>query len=323
MTKQELEQLIEHIKEDDSRTFELTPRKIMEAFGYCKRTGNNLREVNRFLNANQVETTPDYADGWIDGKILLKHKRKATSKVENDPIRKLAILEAANLPPLTITNDATLQEATTRMLLNDYSQLPVMSNPRSVLGYISWKTIGSGLANGKNSPYAKDYVERDIQILSLDTPLLAAVKIVYENEFALVQRTDKTLCGIVTTADLSSQFLVATEPFLLLEQIENHIRKILDRKILVEDLQKFTKQDNPRTIESIDDLSFGEYLRVMQSESWDKLDLASDKTLLLKELEEIRLIRNDVMHFSPDGIDENQRRKLTLMASYLPKICQQ
>lgn len=58
--------------------------------------------------------------------------------------------------------------------------------------------------------------------------LLDAIKIIYQHDFAVVVQEDKTLCGIITTADISSQFLSITEPFILLEEIENQIRILFD-----------------------------------------------------------------------------------------------
>ncbi len=294
MTKQELDLMVSKIKEDDSATFMITPRMLFNALGCQRRTCNNLQCVGSFLTTNQLEVSPDYSEGWFDGEIILKHKKKATSKIEKDPVRKLAVLEAANRAPITINNDATLQEAVTIMMYNDYSQLPVITGGRNPIGYISWKTIGSGLTCGNMSTLVKDYVEKNFKILSLNTSLLSAVRIVYENDFIVVQKPDKTLCGIVTTADLSSQFLLATEPFLLLEQIENHIRKILDGKFLVEELNTFKNQDTSRTIECIDDLTFGEYLKLMQSEeNWEKLKLHSSRKLFYKTLK--KLGRSEMM----------------------------
>jgi len=322
MTKQELDLMVSQIKSDDTKIFSITPRSLLNALGCQKRTCNNLRYVNNFLSSNQLEVTPDFSDGWIDGEIILRHKKKATSKVEKDPIRKLAVLEAANKAPITINNDALLQEAMTTMIYYDYSQLPVTNGARNLQGFISWKTIGSASANGNKSSFVKDYVDKNIRSLSLDTPLLSAVEDVYKNDFIVVQKQDKTLCGIVTTADLSSQFLLTTEPFLLLEQIEKQIRTILNGKFLLEELAQFKNQDDKRTIECIDDLTFGEYLRLMQAtENWVKLKLSIDRVQFLQYLEEVRLIRNDVMHFSPDGIDDEQRKKLIRMADFLAKIC--
>lgn len=322
MTRQELDLMVSKIQEDDSATFKLTPRMLLNALGCQKRTINNLRIVDNFLSSNQLEVSPDYSDCWIDIEIILRHKKKATSKVEKDPIRKLAVLEAANHVPITINNDAPLEEAVTTMIYYDYSQLPVTTGIRNPIGFISWKTIGSAIANGNKSNSVKDYVDKNLKILPLDTALLSAVEVVYKHDFIVVQKSDKTLCGIVTTADLSSQFLSVTEPFLLLEQIEKHIRRILDGKFLVEELVQFNNLEENRNIECIDDLTFGDYLRLMQAkENWSKLKLCIDRNMFLKNLDEVRQIRNDVMHFSPEGIDDEQRSKLLRMAEFLAKIC--
>jgi CBS domain-containing protein len=322
MPEQELDLMVSKIQEDDSATFDITPRMLLNSLGCQKRTSNNVRIVDTFLSSHQLEVTPDYSNGWIDGKITLRHKKRATSKVGKDLIRKLAILEAANQVPITINNDATLQEAITKMIYYDYSQLPVTTGGRTPIGFISWKTIGSAIANGNESKLVKDYVNKNLKSLPLDTPLLSAVEVIYKDDFIVVHKPDKTLCGIVTTADLSSQFLLVTEPFLLIEQIEKHIRRILDGKFLVEELEKFITPEDKRRIESIDDLTFGEYLRLMQTEkNWAKLKLCIDRNQFLQNLEKVRVIRNDIMHFNPEGIDDEQRNELLRMAEFLAKIC--
>jgi len=72
----------------------------------------------------------------------------------------------------------------------------------------------------------------DFVILDYETPLLEAIATVIKKEFIIVQKQDKTVSGIVTIADISTQFLTVSEPFLLLEQIENHIRQIYRWEIL-------------------------------------------------------------------------------------------
>jgi len=322
MPEQELDLMVAKIQEDDSATFDITPRMLLNSLGCQKRTSNNNRIVDTYLSSHQLEVTPDYSNGWIDGKITLRHKKRATSKVGKDLIRKLAILEAANQIPTTINNDATLEEAKTMMIYYDYSQLPVTNGGKTAIGFISWKTIGSAIANGNESKLVKDYVNKNLRSLPLDTPLLSAVEVIYKDDFIVVHKPDKTLCGIVTTADLSSQFLLVTEPFLLIEQIEKHIRRILDGKFLVEELEKFIATEDKRGIESIDDLTFGEYLRLMQTEeNWAKLELCISRRQFLQNLEKVRIIRNDIMHFNPEGIDDEQRNELLRMADFLAKIC--
>ena len=318
MTKEKLDQLVEEIKQNDSEVRSITARELINALGCERRTSNNQWYVDKYLSDNLLEVEPYYMDVWIDATITIKHKKKATTKLGKDPIKRLAILEAANREPTTVNNDTTLQEATTIMMLNNFSQLPVLSGPRSLVGYISWETIGVALQNGITSGMVKDYISKEVKVLGPETPLLKAIRSVYKNDFVVVQKQDKTIAGIITTADISSQFLTITEPFLLLEQIENHIRQILDKKFLLEDLVKLCSYDVSRSINCIDDLNFGDYLRLMQDEkNWKKLKISIDKTIFLKRLEKIKEIRNDVMHFDPEGITESQYEELKNMSTFL------
>lgn len=312
---------MEIVKEvvENEKEFTMSPRELIGYFNCVKRTKGNNGRIDSYLEDNNIETSPDYKGGYMDGSIVLRHKEKATSKTESDPIQRINILPSANKPPITITRDAKLRDATTLMLMHNFGQLPVMSNPRTVAGFISWESIGSAVSNDVNSPDVKDYLIQDVTILQYDTPLLTAIETVIDNEFVLVQKNDKTLSGIVTLADISSQFIILTKPFLLLEQIENLIRLLLDRKFLIEDLQAFAREGV--TIESIDDLSFGEYILLIEKpDNWEKLKLKIDRASFIKQLNIIREIRNDIMHFDPEGITFEQKEDLKNMAKFLTDL---
>ena len=319
MVKEEFLEIVKEIKEND-KEFEITPRELLNYF-YCeKRTSGNVWFINRFLDENQLETEPNYVNGWIDGEIVLKHKKKATTKNGIDPIQRLKLLPSSNNEPISINKEAKLKEAITLMMMHNYSQLPVMNGSRNVLGYISWGTIGCALSNGLVSEDVKDYINTDLTRLKYEMPLLEAISIIIEKEFVLVEKNDKSIAGIVTIADISSQFLSVTEPFILLEQIENHIRQLLDKKFLIEDLKGFCK-NNEKDIEFIDDLTFGDYIFILSNpDNWDKLNLKLERTHFIKQLDKIRIIRNDVMHFDPEGITKEQRNDLNKMANFLMQL---
>lgn len=233
------------------------------------------------------------------------------------------VLEAATKPPTVIKRDAKLNEATTLMLLHKYSQLPVISNTlRDLCGYISWETIGSAITNGIKSDLVKDYMNPLVKTLSVDTPILKAINTVHKYEFVVVLSREREVCGIVTTTDISSQFLAITEPFVLLEQIENHIRLLLDDRFLLEDIHKICNPElEEREINGIDDLTFGQYIRLMENPAnWVKLDINCDQTLFIKKLHEVRNIRNDIMHFEPAGITSEQHDLLRQVSEFLNKI---
>ncbi len=321
MVSEQFKEIVKEIQ-DQEKEFEITPRELLSAFGCAKRTSGNLARIDRFLEENQLKTIPDYTDGWIDGCIVLKHKQKAKSKKRNDPIQRIKLLPAANREPVSISQEAILKEAVTLMMLNNYSQLPVMSGKRTVVGAITWETIGHGITNGSKSDKVKDYLKDEITLIDYEAPILGAVSKIIDNDFALIIKKDKTISGIVTIADISLQFINVTEPFLLLEQIENNIRQILDGKFLIADLRGFCKTgDTDRKIDFIDDLNFGDYVRIIENpDYWDKLELSIERKYFIKQLDKIREIRNDIMHFDPEGITFEQRIDLVKMSNFLMEI---
>jgi predicted transcriptional regulator len=312
--------LVEEIKKD-KKAREITPRELFNGLSCYRRTPGNCNYVDQFLNKHNLEVEPGYNDVWIDSTIKIRHKPLAKTKSPKDPIKKVQILKAASQLPKFIDNSANIEEAITTMQLYNYSQLPVTNNGlRGLCGYISWETIGIAIFNGIKSKIVKDYKSDDIEILNLQTPLLKAIRTIYEHDFAVVIKEDQSLCGIITTTDISSQFLSITEPFVLLEEIENQIRNLFDEHFLLEEI-KTVCLDSNKKIETIDDMTFGEYIKIMEiPENWDKLEIESDRRLFIQRLDEIRQIRNDIMHFEPAGITEEQYQKLQLTSRYLDKI---
>ena len=313
-------QKIEQIKKD-KKTQIITPRELLNSLGCYKRTAGNCLYVDNFLEQNQLEVSPNYTDTWIDGEIEIRHKKIAETKIPKDPIKRVRVLEAANRLPKYVDNNDSLKKAITLMQMNKYSQLPVTNKgERGIIGYISWETISEAWINGVKSDRVKDYVKDEIQKIKLDTPLLDAIKTIYEYDFAVVEGKDKSLQGIITTADISSEFLSNTKPFLLLEEIEKSIRVLLNGAFLLEDIKKICANAE-KDITSIDDLSFGDYKRIIENpELWDKLKINADKKLLTERLDKIRKIRNEIMHFAPDCIDKDSIVVLNDTSKYLATL---
>ena len=312
-------EIIKEIQENRDKEFEMSPRDFLSYFHCVKRTKGNNARIDDFLKSNDMETAPHYASVWIDGYIKLKHKARARSKFDTDPILRISILPSANKPPITINRDAKISDAITLMMMHNFSQLPVMSNPKSIAGLITWETIGIGITNGNDSKDVKDFLKTKVVTLELDTPLLEAIKTVIKEEIVIIQKRDKSISGIVTIADISSQFFSLTEPFLLLEKIENLMRILLDGKFLMEDLKGVCTEDDPA--EFIDDLTFGQYIRLIENENnFKKLNLNIERVPFIKQLDKIRLIRNDIMHFDPEGITEEQRDDLINMSNFLTAL---
>ena len=224
----------------------------------------------------------------------------------------IGMLPAANRPDeiVTITRDHTVREAVTLMIKHDYSQLPVAQNGQTRGYMVSWRSIGRARSRKEDCKFVRDCMEK-IRTVTQDAPLLDTVDRIVRNEVVLVIR-HKKIVGLVTTSDLSRQYHEYAEPFLLLQEIEERLRTIIDVKLSTDDLRQAGRGDDDEgDIDDASDLTFGGYVHLLQrSDNWGKLDLTIDQKIFVKLLDDVRMIRNDVMHFRVDSSEELLDEKL-------------
>ena len=238
-----------------------------------------------------------------------------------DPIYRIIRLAASTRKPLAVSPETRLEEAITHMLTNDFSQLPVMTRERDVKGIITWASIGSRLAMGKNLSVAREFMEQHHEIRS-DASLISAIGIIAEQQYVLVRGHDQKITGIVTASDLSLQFQQMAEPFLLLGEIENHLRQVISQRFTPTELKSAKDPtDAKREVTSVADLTYGEYKRLLENpERWGKLNITVDRKTCLEKFENVRRIRNEVMHFDPDGIPEKDLQAIREFARFLQRV---
>lgn len=256
------------------------------------------------------------------------------NQLENSPVEyvdyllQIKELPAANRSPISVTRDAELQEAITLMMINDYSQLPVMEGERTVHGYISWRTIGETLAFKHHCERVRDCMKNPAVILTEEEPLLKAVNIIASEDFVLVSNKEKRVIGLVTTSDITLHFHKLAEPFFLISQIESALRRIIDLHFSQEELKKVQtscdeQRIEKRTVQSAADLTFGEYSRLLGSEAnWQRFNnFQISRPIFIRYLDEVREIRNDTMHFRPNGVPDKKIELLRNMTEFLKQLC--
>ncbi len=225
-----------------------------------------------------------------------------------DPTFRIGSLPAANKALIAISNDAPLTKAITLMLQYDFSQLPVMQGVRDVKGVITWKSIGLRLAMGQKCTSVGDCRE-EIRIIDSNRTLFEAIPTIVEFGYTLVRnQQDRRITGIITASDLSLQFQALSEPFLLLREIELHIRRILGKKVTESDFQILEAAGpSNRKVSQIEELTLGQYIRLFQHpDVWTKLELSVDAAEFVQLLDQVREIRNEVMHFDRDPMTKDQ-----------------
>ncbi len=329
-----------------------TVRSFIGWFGAKGRGRNKVREIHEVLAELGLETQPDFDAVNIDSPIRFvpvsdrtaerdepaesARASGATSETSDvavsqapfvtgavaDPTHRMSRLASANKTPISVNPDSTLQEAVHLMMLHDFSQLPVMRNERDVKGIVSWHSIGFRKLAGHPSDVVRDYMDQHREIRA-DASLFEAIPLIVEHQYVLVRDAESKISGIVTTSDLSEQFRQLSEPFLLVGEIENHIRALIDGKFTGEELAaNRDPSDEEREIERVDELTLGAYQRLLENPShWERLGLtAMDRKGFVQQLDNVRQIRNRVMHFEPDGLEENDLEVLRRFTDLLRKL---
>jgi CBS domain-containing protein len=322
----------------------MTVREFLSWFGAYRRGYWIVRQIRDALQEAGLETEPDFESAYIDSPIqfaVLKPVPPAApvsggpavapplvaatgtiapSPAYADPTSRISKLAAANRPVVSVKPDSTLQEAVTLMLIKDFSQLPVMSTERVVKGVISWASIGSRLGLGKHGTVVCELMDEHHEI-SADASLFSAIPVIVQNQYVLVRGADQLITGIVTSSDLSLQFQQLSEPFLLLGEIENHIRRLIGDHFEVAELTAARDPSDDRPINGVADLTFGESIRLLENpDHWEKLNVAADRKTFTVELNGVREIRNDVMHFDPDPLSDSELDALRRFAQFLQRL---
>ena len=284
----------------------VTVRKILDWLEVSRRGSNVNWEIRRALEKAGLETQPDFEWAYIDGfvKFVAIGSKENSEAMSTTSRYRIDGLESANRKPMSVKPDSGLAEATTLMLTNDFSQVPVMTTEREVKGAISWRSIGSRLSLGGKCKVVRDCMD-PAQIIGAESSLFEAIKIIADHDYVLVQAQDRTICGIVTASDLSQQFRDLAEPFLLVGECENLLRRLSHGKFRGDELEEIKDSGDPnRTVTGVADLTLGEFVRLLEKEDrWNKLNLAVDRRNFIDRLNRVREIRNDVMHFDPQGVD--------------------
>lgn len=211
------------------------------------------------------------------------------------------------LPPLeTVEEQAPIREAVGKMCSKNYSQLPVIKNEvclstvtsDSILSQIE-RADQKGYCINMNWPVRRFLDKNPPRFVSPDDDLLKHVDWMASKSFVLVG-SPKKLEAIVTNYDLILFFKQKTQAFLLLCEIENAIRFLINQTLSKQELKDgiaLIKQEDKTAISSLADLTL-DNLRQLILALWSKFkDLLKNKEQTDKQLQTIRNIRNEIFHF--------------------------
>jgi restriction system protein len=318
-----LKEAVDRAATDPTR---LSVRKLISLFGAKARGAQVVKRVSAELASHGLKTEPDFALQHIEATVTLV--RKELGAVDegheqfDDRVVRVLTIGSSRREVLAVKPTDTIAKARTLMALHDYSQLAVCTTPRSIEGVISWESMGRAELR-ERIEVVRQALDKAL-VVDLTDDLLPLLPRIAEAGFVLVRSPDRTLSGIVTASDLTLEFGALAEPFFLLGELESRLRRAVAEAFDPEELAEFLSDANDRAFESVEDLSFGQLIRIIQPpDRWERLGWPIDRPIFLIHVDQVRETRNSLVHFRgdlPSVQDVEQiKRLLELMRRLSPE----
>ncbi|MFJ8437433.1 hypothetical protein [Kitasatospora griseola] len=107
------------------------------------------------------------------------------------------------------------------------------------------------------------------------------------------------IAGIITVADVAAEYGATARPFLLIGDLDRQLRRVISESLDLAGVIALCDPDGRRKLSGFDQLSYGDYQQVLSNqEQWDKLGWPLDRKSFIARLDELREIRNELMHFN-------------------------
>ena len=337
-------------------------RSFLALFGQERRGYKAVRRIRQQLKKHKLTTMPDFENENIDnfinivlateaaGPKAVPRKRSGaaaptpktkTTQTEpsstaldelplgqpRDPVVTIRQgIPAAGKGPASVRPEELVMKALSQLMSEKLELLVVQSGDRArVEGIFNYASYTHAHMAGKRPKTVGDCTSHEFIEVNEEKPLIDAVRDIMQHGTVVVRSRQNKLCGVVTARDVAPVFVELAEPFLLLSQIENHLRGFLERAELKKDEYKNlvieSDPDRKARTEGPDELTLGELIVALeQGAMWGKVGLNFDKATFTNRLHAVREIRNKVMHFSPDGLPPDDVTKLKDTRELLEKL---
>jgi CBS domain-containing protein len=211
--------------------------------------------------------------------------------------------------PVTVTPNTAVLDALRTMVEHRYSQLPVVDES-GIRGAITLWSVARYLARGQGPPVSELAVEdvmRDLTRVTINTSIYRVLDDLEKDEAVLAVRPSG-LQAVVTTWDVLRYLFSVARPFVLLQEIELAIRRIIELVVPDDDVGECLDRSVGRAYEgrghlpprTLEELSFEDYRTLIVARgNWERFApiLSSNKAYVGATLERLREVRNRVFHF--------------------------
>lgn len=327
-TQERYEWLKEARARADAKTPVSMPVRDMLARWDAKADGTApYQRIDADLANHGLTTSPGYRKVSMDTIVRLitpAQDAEATGHASagTDDENELDVgLTVGNLPSalsgvVSVPPTATFDEAITVMMLNGYSQLAVLSGSHSLRGAVTWQSIAYTRHANPGASFADAIIPA--REARYDQELVEVLPDLEAWDFVFVRDEKNAVAGIVTTADVVGKYRELSTPFILIGELDQVLRQLISRTFTLQEVTSLCDADGSRSVTSFDDLEIGDYQRVLENpDRWAKLCWPLDRATFIKRLDDLRVIRNNVMHFNPKPLPTNTVERLRYILKLL------
>jgi len=296
-------------------------REFLGYWGYKRRGAYILRVINRELSRRGLTSSPDIAIADYYGEIQILDQRDLAEVPELEIGWPISAVLDVERELIAVGPDEPLPAVETLMIMNDFSQIPVMNRTRRDLhGSITWQSIARWHGD-RSQATARQVMHRDGQTARSSDSLMDHIKRIIENGYVYIQDPTGMYVGILTATDLAEGFLATSGPFIKIGEVENRLRALVNQLPLPVIQQAGLASGATRPIKSVADLTFSQYVSILEKpENWQQLGLSFDRKTVVQNLREVNAARNDVMHFRPIELDSQSTEAIDRCLNWLRAI---
>lgn len=303
----------------------LTVRELLKLWNFEDREGDATAAIQADLDNHGLTTVPDFRAVSLDRVVRvvtpsepLEEPSSAASTAEGADEETDDADETAADIGLTLGNllsedhklrsvrpDAGFQVVITAMQLDDYSQIAVLEDDRTLVGAVTWKSIAEARHYNPEASF-QTAIDRSAKVFEYNARLLDVIGTLKVDGFIFVRDFEGVISGIVTNADVVNKYDDTATPFFLIGEVDQELRQIV-RNMFDEGVLPNGSITSP----SADNMTMFQYQRVLSdTECWAHLDWPVDQDLFLSRLDEIRKVRNSVAHYQRDPVKGSDVEKL-------------
>jgi hypothetical protein len=205
-------------------------------------------------------------------------------------------------------SSASIEEIQTLMVSEDVSLMPLLQQEQKVnVALVRRKKIWMwSFHHDGSQPTTKDVKEDPLPLVKLSDPLVNAMNTLEHSSALLLRGDDRKIDRLITPRVVAKALHKYSKGFQAIEELEKRFRSFLQDlpKQDIDEALQASLDTSPKGPKDIEKMTFFEYQTIF-SKMWEKFPFRGfNRKLFIKNIDQVRGYRNDLMHFRSTRKDE-------------------